>query len=150
MHGPLNVTFLSIQFPSVDWGKSQQHSITTADAPTEMRTGCLPNTWLYHSLRQVGRFHGLNYGNLYTYTKLKIIKSLSTPRRNTHGTGGTEPLILDVANKWNLFMSFTSWLLNTRGKRLGALSRSEPLGGKKISFHSKELNHDSAVFQPVV
>ena len=67
-----------------------------------------------------------------------------------YGTGGTDPLILKLGTKWKLFMSFTPWPLNTRGKRLGALNRSGPLGKKKISCHSRELNHDSAVFQLVV
>jgi len=37
-----------------------------------------------------------------------------------YGNGGTDPLILNLATKWKLFMSFTPWPLNTRGKRLGA------------------------------
>jgi len=149
MHGPLNVKLLSIHFPSVDWGNSQQHSITTADAPTKKRTRCLLNTGLSHSLRQVGRFHGLNYGNHHTYTKLKVIKTTVHATKKYTGTGGTDPLILNLANKRKLFMSFTPWPLHTRGKRLGALSRSGPLGKKKkISCHSRKLNHDSAVFQP--
>ena len=85
MHGPLNVKLLSVQFPSVDWGKSQQHSITTADAPTKMRTGFLPNTGLYHSLHQVGRFHGLNHRNHHAYTKLNVIKTTAHTTKKYKG-----------------------------------------------------------------
>ena len=61
-------------------------------------------------------------------------KNHCPPHEEIYGTGGTDPFIHNLTNKCKLFMSFTPWPLNTRGKRLGTLSRSGSLGKKKKSL----------------
>jgi len=133
MHGPLNVSSLSIQFPSVDWSKSQ-HWITTADAPTKIRTECLPNTGLYHFAAPSRSISEVTLQKPSCLYEAKGHKNHCLRLEEIYGTGGTDPLIHNLANKWKLFMSFTSWPLNTWGKRLGALRQSGPLGKKKNSL----------------